>query len=287
MGAFRRGMQWRQLRVLAVATQALGGGAMPMSATYTAPLTPPSPSTVTVTVMPQADPTKTAHAVITIQPGVGVTLVPGIATLAGNHRVTLTAQVFGGTDNAVTWTVNGITNGSGNVGQICVMASNPCQPLTSGNNLEVDYQAPGAMPAPNPVTVRATSVADPTRSATTQITIINHDVVAVLPGAVTLAPLAMQRFSATVLGTSNQTVVWQVQGTACAVAGACGAVDANGIYTTPGSSPSPNAFTIVAVSADDPSQSGLANLTIGTGANILTLHPACICRGGERLHVSC
>jgi hypothetical protein len=266
--------------VLAVATtQAVGGGAMSSTATYTAPVTPPNPSTITITVTPQADPTKKAQAAVTIQPGVGVTLAPGTATLAGNHRITLTAQVFGATNNAVTWTVNGIANGSGIVGQICVVASNPCQPLTTGNNLQVDYQAPGAIPAPNPVTVRATSVADATRGATAELTIINHDVITVLPSTVTLAPLAVQQFSATVLGTANQGVVWQLQGAACSVAGACGAIDANGIYTAPGSAPSPAAFTIVAVSADDPSQSGSANITIAIGANILALHPASVYAG--------
>ena len=262
-----------------VTTQALGGGAMSTSATYTAPVTPPNPSTVTITVTPQADPTKKAQAVVTIQPGVGVTLTPGTATVSGNHRVTLTAQVFGTTNGAVSWTVNNIANGTGTVGQICVVASNPCQPVPGGNNLQVDYQAPGAIPAPNPVTVRATSVADATRSATAQITIINHDLVTILPSTVTLAPLAVQQFSATVLGANNQSVVWQLQGAACSVAGACGAINANGIYTAPGAAPSPNAFTIVAVSADDPSQSGLANVTIATGASILALHPASVYAG--------
>jgi hypothetical protein len=63
------------------------------------------------------------------------------------------------------------------------------------------------------------------------------------------------------------------------VAGACGAIDAQGIYTAPGSAPSPNAFTVVAVSADDPLQSGSANLTIAFGANILALHPASVYAG--------
>ena len=252
---------------------------MSTSATYTAPVTPPSPNTVTITVTPQADPSKKAQANVTIQPGIGVTLSPSTATLAANHRITLTAQVFGTANSAVAWTVNGITNGNGTVGQICVVASIPCQLLTTGNNLQVDYQAPGAIPTPNPVTVRATSLADTTRSATAQITVINHDVVTVLPSTVTLAPLAVQQFSANVLGASNQSVVWQIQGTACSLAGACGAIDANGAYTAPGSAPSPASLTIVAISNDDPSQSGFANLTIATGANIQALHPASVYAG--------
>ncbi|MCU1240970.1 MAG: hypothetical protein JWO71_1696 [Candidatus Acidoferrum typicum] len=262
-----------------VTTQALGSGAMSTSATYTAPVTLPNPSAVTITVTPQADPSKKAQVSVIIQPGVGVTLSPSTYTLAGNHRVTLTAQVFGSANSAVTWTVNDFTNGTGNVGQICVVASNPCQPLSAGNNLQVDYQAPGTVPTPNPVTVRATSVADATRSATSQITLINHAVVSVLPSTATLAPLAVQQFSATVLGANNQAVVWQIQGTACALAGPCGAIDANGIYTAPGSAPSPNTFTIVAISSDDPLQSGSANVTIATGANILALHPASVYAG--------
>jgi hypothetical protein len=242
-------------------------------------VTPPNPSTVIIAVIPQADPTKKVQATIAIQPGVGVTLAPATATLTANHRLTLTAQVFGTANGAVTWSVNGIANGTGTAGQICVAASNPCQPLTPSNNLQVDYEAPGAIPAPNPVTVRATSVADATRSATAQITVINHDVITVLPSTVTLAPLAVQQFSATVLGASNQTVVWQLQGAACSVAGACGAIDANGIYTAPGSSPSTNAFSIVAISSDDPSQSGSANVTIATGPNILGVHPASVYAG--------
>jgi hypothetical protein len=266
--------------VLAVAvTQPSGGGASSTTASYTAPLTAPSPNSVTITVTPQADPSKKVQATVTIQPGVGVSLSPGTATLAANHRVTLSAQVFGSASTAVTWSVNGIANGNGTVGQICVTASNPCQPLLSGSFSQVDYLAPGAIPSPNPVTVRALSVADVTRGATSQITVINHVVVSVLPPSVTLAPLAVQDFAATVLGSSNQSVVWQVQGTACAAGAACGAIGANGVYTAPGAAPSPDAVQIVAISADDASQSGAASVTIGTGASILALHPASVYAG--------
>jgi hypothetical protein len=264
--------------LVVVTTQPLGGGTI-STATYTAPVTPPNPNIVTIAVTPQADPSKKAQAAVTIKPGVGVSLLPAIATLAGLHRVTLTAQVFGSANTAVTWSVNGIANGNGTVGQVCVVASDPCQPLGSGNNLQVDYQAPGAIPSPNPVTVQATSVADVTRNATALLTVINHVVVTVLPSTVTLAPLAVQAFAATVLGTSNQSVVWQVQGTACSAGAPCGSIDANGIYTAAGAAPSPDALQIVAISADDSLQSGIANVIIATGANILTLHPASVYAG--------
>ena len=262
-----------------VTTQSAGSNPSTSSATYTAPATAPSPNTVTVTVTPLADPSKKAQAIIAVQPGVGITLSPTTATLAANHRVTLTAQLFGISNSSVTWSVNGVPSGSNAAGQICATAATPCQPFTSTTNLQVDYLAPGAMPSPNPVSVQATSDADPTKSASAQITVINHVLVTVSPTSVTLAPLATQPFTATVLGSTNQRVTWQVQGTACGTPGACGVIDATGLYTAPSSMPSPNTLQVVAISADDTSQSAAANVTISGGPQILALRPASVYAG--------
>ena len=262
-----------------VTTQGSGGAVTSGTATYTAPVTAPNPNSVVVTVTPQADPTKKAQATIAVQAGVTVSVSPATDTLAANHRVTLTAQVFGTSNTGVSWGVNGVAGGNTTLGQICVVGSNPCQSVASGSVLQVDYVAPGSIPSPNPVSVTATSAADATKSGSAQITVINHVLVSVLPASITLAPLAVQAFTATVLGTSNQSVVWQVQGTACGTAGACGAVDANGNYTAPATAPSPDAIQVVAVSSDDTTQSGAANVTISTGSNILTLLPASVYAG--------
>jgi hypothetical protein len=265
-----------------VTTQGSGGTITADTATYTAPTTPPSPDSVVVTVTPQADPTKKAQATMAVQAGVNLSLSPITDTLAANHRVTLTAQVFGTTNTAVNWSVSGVSGGNTSLGQICVVGSSPCQSVTSGSALQVDYLAPGTIPQPNPVSVMATSAADTTKNAAAQITIVNHVLVSVSPQSITLAPLAVQGFTATVLGTSNQSVVWQVQGTACANAGVCGAIDANGNYTAPSSAPSPDALQVVAVSSDDTTQSGAANVTISTGSNILALHPASVYVGAAQ-----
>ncbi len=262
-----------------VTTQGSGGSGTADTATYTAPTTPPNPASVTVTVTPQADPTKKAQATIAVQAGVNVSLSPPTATLAANHRVTLTAQVFGTTNTGLNWSVSGVPGGNATLGQTCVVGASPCQSVTSGNVLQVDYLAPGTIPQPNPVSVAATSALDATKTATAQITVINHVLVSVQPQSVTLAPLAIQGFTAAVLGTSNQSVVWQIQGTACVSAGVCGSIDANGNYTAPGSAPTPDALQVVAISSDDTTQSGAANLTISTGANILSLHPASVYTG--------
>ena len=262
-----------------VTTQGAGGNVTADTATYTAPITPPNPASVTVTVTPQADPTKKAQATMAVQPGVNISISPATATLAANHRVTLTAQLFGTTNTGVNWSVGGVSGGNTTLGQICAVGSSPCQSVTSGSALQVDYVAPGTIPQPNPVSVAATSAADTTKGATTQITVINHVLVSVQPQSITLAPLAVQGFTAAVLGTSNQSVVWQFQGTECANGSACGSIDANGDYTAPPSSPTPDALQVLAISSDDTTQSGAANVTISTGANILALHPASVYAG--------
>ncbi len=262
-----------------VTTQGSGGTVTADTATYTAPITPPSPNSVTVTVTPQADLTKKAQATMAVQAGVNVSLSPTTATLAANQRVTLTAQVFGTTNVGVNWSVSGVSGGNATLGQICVVASSPCQSVANATALQVDYLAPGTIPQPNPVSVTATSAADTTKSAASQITVINHLLVSVQPASITLAPLAVQGFTATVLGTSNQSVVWQVQGTACASSGVCGSIDANGNYTAPGSAPTPDALQVVAISSQDTTQSGGASVTISTGTNVLSLHPASVYAG--------
>ena len=263
-------------------TQSTGGSSIANSATYTAPSTAPSPNAVTVTVTPQADPTKKAQATIAIQPAVSVSVSPLTDTLAANHRVTLVVQINGTSNSTVNWNVNGASGGNATFGQICVTGSNPCQVAASTTASTVDYLAPGSIPSPNPVSATAVSAADSTKSVSAQITVINHVLVSVQPANVTLAPLAVQGFQASVLGTANQNVTWQVQGAACATAGACGTVNASGIFTAPASVPSPNTIQIVAISSDDPTQSGAANVMIAGGPNILTLHPSSVYAGAAQ-----
>ena len=258
------------------------GSALTATTAYTAPNTPPNPNSVTITVTPQADPSRIAQATLTILPGssgVSVTLSPVSATRATSHRLTLSAQVSGTNNSTLNWSVNGVAGGNATLGQICVAGSSPCQTVTASSAAQVDYLAPGAIPLPNPVTVQAASQADPTANATVQIAVIAHIQVTVLPASVTLAPGAVQAFTASVLGTGNQDVVWEVQGAACA-GSSCGLIDANGIYTAPPSAPAPNGLQVEAISSEDTTQTGAANVSISSGANIQKLLPASVYAGG-------
>jgi hypothetical protein len=126
-----------------VTAQSAGGGAIADTANYTAPANPPQPNTIVITVTPQADPSKQAQVTITIQSGPSLSLSPITATLAANHRVTLTATENGATASSLVWSVNGIPGGNSTVGQLCVVASSPCQSVTSSTATQVDYVAPG------------------------------------------------------------------------------------------------------------------------------------------------
>ena len=261
-------------------TQSAGGNSIANTANYTAPVTTPQPDTVTITVTPQADPTKKAQANITIVQGAGVSISPPTATLAANERITLTASLNGAANNGLAWSVNGVSGGNTTLGQICVVGSNPCQSLTSGTATQADYLAPGAIPATNPVSAIVTSAGNPSLTASAQITVINHVLVSVQPRSVTLPPLGVQGFTASVLGTENQNVVWQIQGTGCTSSGLCGTITAAGTYTAPAVAPTPNTLTVLAISQDDTSQSSSASVTISGGPNILSLHPASVYAGG-------
>ena len=261
-------------------TQSAGGNSTANTANYTAPVTVPQPDTVTVTVTPQADPTKAQQANITIVLGASLSISPPTATLADNERITLTASLNGATNNGLSWSVNGVSGGNATLGQICVTGSSPCQSLTSGTATQADYLAPGAIPATNPVSVTVATAGNPSLTASAQITVINHVLVSVLPSTVILPPLGVQGFTASVLGTENQNVVWQIQGTGCTSSGLCGSITPAGTYTAPVAAPTPNTLTVVAISQDDTSQSGSASVTISSGPNILTLHPASVYAGG-------
>ena len=263
-----------------ITTQSAGGGAIADTANYTAPATPPQPNTIVITVTPQADPSKQTQATITIQPGASLSLLPTTATLAANHRVRLTATENGTTGSSLAWSVNGIPGGNAAVGQLCVIGSSPCQGVTSGTATQVDYVAPGAIPSTNPVSVQVSLAGNSAISSSAQITVLNHILVTVFPSSVTLPPLGVQGFTASVLGTSNQAVVWEVQGSVCTVSGVCGYITPGGTFTAPSAPPTPNTIQIVALSQDDSSQSGATNVTISTGANILSLHPASVYAGG-------
>ena len=89
-------------------------------------------------------------------PAISVTISPTSATVRFNRTKQFTATVQNSSNQSVTWKVNGVTGGNSTVGTIS----------TSGL-----YRAPASVPNPAMVTVSATSVADPAKSASATVTV--------------------------------------------------------------------------------------------------------------------
>lgn len=114
------------------------------------------------------------------QNGVTVTVAPSSAAVHVGYEQVFTATVTGAT-GGVTWSVNNVAGGNATVGTID----------SSGR-----YRAPGTVPSPNVVTVRATSVSTPTANGAATVTVLP------LPSITSLSPspLATGAFTLTVNG---------------------------------------------------------------------------------------
>jgi hypothetical protein len=85
--------------------------------------------------------------------------------------------------------------------------------------------------------------------------------VSVTPNPISVRAGLAQPFTATVTGTSNMSVTWQVNGVTGGSA-ATGMIGASGVYTAPVALPSPNTVTVQAVSTADSSASGQSAVTL-------------------------
>ncbi len=249
--------------------------------TYTAPAVLLAPPTVIVHAVSVANPAGVGQATVTLSTPGALVLTPTSSTLGVSHRQPFNVTISGSVNTNVIWQVAGIAGGNTSVGQICVVASNPCQPVSIAPAGSVEYLAPAGVPSPNPVTLTVSSQAFPAQTQSAQITILAHIVVTVSPPSANLAPATTQQFAASILGTTNQAVTWNVTGAACSAAGSpCGLVDANGLYTAPISTPSPNSVNVVATSSEDTSRTGSASVTITNAITIVSLLPASVTAGG-------
>jgi hypothetical protein len=88
---------------------------------------------------------------------VHITISPTATTVRVSRTTQFSAAVQNSPNTSVIWQVNGITGGSSMAGTI----------TASGT-----YRAPNSVPKPAIVTVSATSVADPTQTASASVTIV-------------------------------------------------------------------------------------------------------------------
>ena len=232
-------------------------GAVSAAGLYTAPVSIPSPATVTVTAVSVADPTRSGSAALTISAATSVSVTPASASLqAGTGSQAFTATVSNASNTAVTWQVNGVVGGNASVGTI------------SSAGL---YLAPASVPSPAAVTVMAVSVADTTRSAAATVTVTAAVSVSVSPSIASVsAGGSTLQLTATVTHGATGAVTWKVNGTNGGNA-SVGWISAAGFYTSPATAPSPATVTVSAVSTDDISKSASASVTVVAAAVLPTI----------------
>jgi len=124
---------------------------------YFSPAGVPSPNPVIVTAISQADTTQSASASVTILPHIVVSVLPGNASLANNGQQRFSASISGTDNQQVTWTIAGAGCG----------AAGSCGRIDSTGL----YVAPSAAPAPDLISVSATSAEDTSQSGTATVTI--------------------------------------------------------------------------------------------------------------------
>jgi len=175
-----------------------------------------------------------------------ISVTPLAASLYASQTQQFTATAIGLGSSNVTW------NLSPNLGSI------------SSNGL---YTAPSLISSSGSITVIATSVADPTKSASATVSLI--------PVAVTVSPLTAglfagqtQQFTPTVTGSGNTSVTWSISPTTL------GSVSSSGLYSAPSSVSVSQNVTVTATSVADPTKSGSAVVTLAPPvAPVITQQP--------------
>ncbi len=252
-GTTSTGVNWQ---VNAVTGGDASHGTVTAQGLYTAPDSLPSPPTVTVTAVSQADASASSSATVTLESDIRVAIAPASASLNAGGSETFTAQVTGtGSPNPnVNWSLTGPTCPA-NCGTLS----------TNGNS--ATYTAPATVSSSFQVQTVATSIADPTRSASSTIAVAGacSPAISVSPSSASLATGAQQAFTAELCTGGNVNVTWSVTGGGCSGAN-CGTVSSTGantgLYTAPASLPPSNPVTLVATNSADASETASASITI-------------------------
>jgi len=221
-------------------TPANGAGTISTSGLYTAPASIAAQQTVTVTATSVADTSKSNTATITLLPPVVVTASPATANLYGGQTKQFSASVTNDPANSgVTWSLN---------------------PPTGGGTITAAglYTAPATVSSSQTVGVIATSVADPTKSASATVSLLPPVTVTVVPTSANLYAAQPKQFDATVTNDpANAGVTWTLT-----PATGTGTISTSGLYTAPSSVSTQQTVTITATSQADNTKSSTATITL-------------------------
>ena len=178
---------------------------------------------------------------LTVSAPVKVALTPLSVSLQPSQNQTFTATVSGTSNTGVTWSV------SPNLGGLAGSAST------------LVYFAPNTAPTTQTVTITATSMADPSKTATAVITLLQAITVSLSPSTASLTPSGTQQFTPTVLGTNQTAVTWSINPSA-------GTISSLGLYMAPPGILTSQTVTVTAQSVTDSTKSASATISLSPPA---------------------
>jgi hypothetical protein len=214
-------------------TQEGAAGEITASGLFTAPARARTPSVIRVRAT-AAEGEASDEAIVQLE-AVSVRVTPERLTLGLGRTARFKARVEGAPDERVLWSVEG----GSEAGQI------------SPSGL---YTAPQGATATS-ITVRATSVADPSKSAAATVNLRDLSL-SIGPQEVTVRLGEGCAFEATVKGTEKTGVRWSV------LEKEGGEISSAGRYRTPATLQTPASVTVVATSVADPEERALARVKI-------------------------
>jgi hypothetical protein len=235
-------------------------GTIDKSGNFTAPPFIPIPPTVTVTAVAAADNSATANASVSINGTPSpVSILPLSASLEVGRTVGGIQQLGGialftatvnNANPAVNWLVDNVLGGNANLGTIS---------LVPGSLNQANYIAPQSIPGGGAqVHVTAQSVANQQETASAVVTLLPVGSVVVTVTKPTLPPTLQvgqtQKFQASVTGSNDTSVSWEVDATAGGNS-SVGTITTgtNGtVYTAPAQLPNPPQVIVTAVSDAQP-----------------------------------
>lgn len=209
---------------------------------YTAPANISGTQTVTVTATSSADPTKSASSSISLASSVGIAITPGSVTLGPGQSNQFNVSISGTTNTGVTWSLSPV------VGTI-----------TNGV-----YTAPATITTLQTIMLTVASMADPTKTAQSAITLTPPApvTISVSPNQATLLASQTQQFTASIQGTTNTAVSWSIFPTTS------GTITSGGLYTAPSSVTSSQTVWVTATSAADSTKSATSVVTLSPNISI-------------------
>ena len=202
-------------------------GSISSAGLFTAP-TVKADTIVSVTATSVADPTQSATAVVTVTPAVSVSISPSAVTMNASKQQVFTATVSNTQQTRVTWSATqGAISGGG-------MFTSPNVTVTTT------------------VRVSATSVEDPTKSATAIVTVMPPISVTVTPSSASVTASDTLQFTGVAENASEPAVTWSTT---------LGSISSQGVFTAPAVLVK-TMVTVSAVSVEEPTRQAHAKVTV-------------------------